>query len=703
MTDTLAKRVSIGIFALFVFASVTLTWAQFPPPNVDTRVLATLRAEGKVTFFVVLKEQADTSQAVAVMDHAIRGEFVVDSLTGVAARSQRSILARLAEVGADATSFWIVNTIKVTTSDEQLITELAARSDVAYIMADELWRIPEPQQGVGEPTIQAVEWGVTRVGAPGVWERFGVRGENIVVANIDTGVQFDHPALVMQYRGLQPDGSFDHNYNWHDPSQICPPGAPCDNNNHGTHTMGTMVGDDGASNQIGVAPRARWIAAKGCETTSCSTSALLSSGQWVLAPTDVNGQNPRPDLRPHVVNNSWGSSTSNPFFQMTVQNWRAAGIFPAFANGNPGSACGQARVPGAYPESFGVGATDINDNIASFSGRGPAVFFGGIVKPNVSAPGVNVRSSIRNSIYGNFSGTSMATPHVAGAVALLWSANPALIGNIEGTSELLQATARHRPSTQCGEEGPPNNVYGWGIIDVLAAVERSAVGGTLRGTVTDADTGATLASVSISANDFIASTDENGVYQFSNSPAGSYTVSASLPGYMPATASVEVVAGQTTIQDFALSPTGNLQGTVTDAATGAPLAGVSISANEFTASTDENGVYQFADIPPGTYTVLAQLEGYGPATAPVDVAAGVITIQNFSLELQAVEAGPLVSVSRPPADFSRWQSAPRRASRRASTTWSRSRFPAIPFVVSLSNHERFGLEGFLLRLASHHP
>ena len=367
-----------------------------------------------------------------------------------------------------------VNTIKVTTSDEPLIQWLAAMPAVAAIKADEALRIPEPLPGLEEPTIQGVEWGVARVRAPEVWDQFGVRGEGIVVANIDSGVQFNHPALVTQYRGWLGGEAFDHNYNWQDPTGICgtPSLEPCDNTGHGTHTMGTTVGDDVGGNQIGVAPGAQWIAAKGCSSSLCLVTDLLSSGEWVLAPTDLNGQNPRPDLRPHIVNNSWGAGTFGTFYQATVQAWRNAGIFPVFSIGNDGGrGCGSATVPGAYPESFGVGAIDIFDNIASISSRGPATEFGSIVKPNVSAPGVSVRSSFPTNRYESRTGTSMAAPHVAGVVALLWSAIPALIGDIEGTETNLQNTAQFRSSTQCGSEGPPNNVYGWGIVDALAAVQ----------------------------------------------------------------------------------------------------------------------------------------------------------------------------------------------------------------------------------------
>ena len=154
--------------------------------------------------------------------------------------------------------------------------------------------------------------------------------------------------------------------------------------------MGTMVGDDGdpGTNQIGVAPHAKWIAAKGC----CLDTALISSGPVDPRPDRSQRQNPRPDLRPDIVNNSWGGGSGDPFFQPEVQAWIAAGIFPAFSNGNSGPACGTAGSPGDLPETYAAGAFDQNGNIAGFSSRGPSAF-GGIIKPNIAAPGVNVRSS----------------------------------------------------------------------------------------------------------------------------------------------------------------------------------------------------------------------------------------------------------------------------------------------------------------------
>ena len=490
----------------------------------------------KVTAWVVMKERANLAGVHGVRDWKARGKAVHERLQDAANVNQAGLRAWLTRNNVEHKPFWVVNTVRVT-ANQATLAEIAKRPDVAEILEDKVIPVPPLIPAAPVVPIQGTEWGLDNIRAPAAWQAFGALGDGIVVANIDTGVQYDHPALVNQYRGRQADGSFNHNYNWYDPSNSCgsPSLVPCDNNSHGTHTMGTMVGDDGSpgTNRIGVAPHAKWIAAKGCEQSTCSTSSLLSAGQWILAPTDLNGQNPRPDLRPNIVNNSWGGGGGSAFYQQIVQSWVAAGIFPAFSNGNSGPSCGTSGSPGDYPESYSAGAYDVSNVIASFSSRGPSAF-GSLIKPNIAAPGVSVRSSIPGNSYGSFSGTSMASPHLSGAVALIWSAAPSLIGDIATTEALLSQTAVDTSDTSCGGTAANNNVFGEGRLDVYAAVDQAPRGpiGTLGGTVRTASGDAPLAgaTITVAGTTRTATTDSTGAYQMTL-PVGSYAVTASLYGY----------------------------------------------------------------------------------------------------------------------------------------------------------------------------
>ncbi|GAA3337580.1 hypothetical protein GCM10020358_14370 [Amorphoplanes nipponensis] len=341
-----------------------------------------------------------------------RGTDVFRARTAQAEQSQAGLRRYLRKQRADFTPFWIVDTIRVT-GNAELAAAIAARPDVSAVLPDRSVPAPRPAPGTAVAATGDAEWNIDRIGAPRVWSDLADDGAGIVVANIDTGVQADHPALAASYRGRAADGSVTHDYNWFDPTGLCPGAGPCDTDGHGTHTMGTMVGRaDGAG--IGVAPGARWIAAKGCESSSCSAAALLAAGQWILAPTDSAGRNPRPDLAPDVVNNSWGGAGFDPWYQQIVAAWVAAGIFPAFSAGNTGPACATGGTPGVYAASYASGALDRNDTAAAFSSRGGGE--NGETKPDVAAPGVDVRSSVPGG-YAVLSGTSMASPHTAGTVA----------------------------------------------------------------------------------------------------------------------------------------------------------------------------------------------------------------------------------------------------------------------------------------------
>jgi subtilisin family serine protease len=457
----MSRRRSTAAVGMLILALVlTASPSSSAPPG---------PAEGgpghRATFWVLFRDRADLSTAPAITDWAARGRFVVDRLRATAAASQGGVLALLRTRGVEHRSFHIVNTILVVDGDAALAAELAARPEVTRLVRSRTFRISAVTAGL---SASPVEWNIQNIRADDVWSTFGVRGQGIVVANIDTGVQFDHPALSRQYRGKRPAG-VNHHYNWWDPSNVCPGDVPCDNNGHGTHTMGTAVGDDGGANQIGVAPRARWIAAKGCEDFFCSDVALMSSGEWMLAPTRLDGTNPKPRLRPHVVNNSWGGLGEDDFYRDIVVSWVASGIFPVFSNGGSGPSCGTVGAPASYPESYGVGAHDANNLIASFSSRGPSPF-GGTIKPNSTAPGVNVRSAWNDGDYLILTGTSMSAPHVVGTVALMWSAAPDLSRDVDGTRAILDTTAVDTAGG-CGGDAGNNNTYGEGRLDAFAAVD----------------------------------------------------------------------------------------------------------------------------------------------------------------------------------------------------------------------------------------
>jgi subtilisin family serine protease len=583
--------------------------------KVDPALASAVSDGAEATFFVVLKDQADLAAPRAKRSHAAKAEAAYDELREHAASSQKSLTAFLDRKKVGHEDFWIANTVQVT-GDADLVAELSKRSDVASVVPEQTYYLDATEaspagdvESERATTAAAPEWGVADINADDVWAQYEDRGEGIVIANIDSGVQYDHPDLVGTYRGNDGDGTFTHDYNFYDPTGTCTDG-PCDNNGHGTHTMGTMVGANG----IGVAPGATWIAAKGCEARSCSDASLLKAGQWILAPTDAEGLNPRPDLAPNIVNNSWGGGRTT-FYQDIVEAWNAVGIFEAFAAGNSGdgATCSTTESPGAQAPAYGVGAYDVTGTIADFSGFGPSPVDGS-AKPNIAAPGVNVRSTVPGSAYQANNGTSMATPHVAGAVALLWAASPALIGDIAGTRVLLDAGARDVDDTHCGGTAAMNNVWGEGKLDVLASVELAPrTAGTLTGTVKEKGTGTPLEGVTVTAENAAGVrsvvTGPDGTYRLNLVP-GTYDVTMRGYGYATRTfTGIDVTDGATTTRGAQLAATAQhaVTGTVLDV-TGAPLAGATVQvegAPLAAVTTGADGSFQVPAVAEGDYALVA--------------------------------------------------------------------------------------------------
>lgn len=447
-------------------------------------------------FLIILDDQADLSDAYAIADREARVQYVYDTLVETAERTQAPLREELDRLGVPYRPYYIVNMIRVD-SHRWLLSWFRNRPGVAQVILNPNVReypnrVPLPYGEDGAPS--GVQQNLAAINADDVWD-LGVIGEGIVVAGQDTGYDWTHPALKSHYRGW--DGKqASHNFNWLDAWDDT--AIPFDDDSHGTHTMGTVLGDDGGHNHIGVAPGAKWIGCRNMRRGVGNPGSYAECMEFFLAPYP-HGGDPFADgdvrQAPHVINNSWGCPYWEGCFAHTlepaVEALRAAGIMMVVSAGNEGPACNTVDHPPAnYAAAFSIAATDNSGYVTSFSSRGPT---GVLTKPDVSAPGDWVRSSVPGGGYGYAGGTSMAGPHVAGVVALLWSADPTLIGDIDATERLICETAVPKPvegvcsakepegqfsslfsNPVCacgGVSGVPNNVYGCGFIDAGAAVE----------------------------------------------------------------------------------------------------------------------------------------------------------------------------------------------------------------------------------------
>jgi hypothetical protein len=437
--------------------------------------------------FVILREQADVGAASQIADRNERLSFVYSTLTQQADRTQANLRATLDQLGVAYQPYYLVNALEVD-AGPALRAYLAAQPEVDRILDSPHLRPlprfapslapPEPASPLSDTPLATGEpqWNIIAIGADRVWDELGVTGKGIVVGESDSGVQGDHPALRDSYRGS--DGQND--YNWLDPWNGSR--APVDIGGHGTHTTGTMVGAGG----IGVAPGAQWIGCVNLARNLANPPFYLDCLQFMLAPYAQGGdalKDGDPRRAAHVLNNSWGcpplEGCDADSLGPAVRALRAAGIFVVASAGNEGPRCGSVSDPIAiYDAAFSVGAINQAGDLADFSSRGPVtVDDSERIKPDIVAPGVDVRSALPGNTYGENSGTSMAGPHIAGVVALLWSAQPELIGDIDRTEQILIETARPYEGTFSGCEGTelPNNGTGYGVVDAYAAV-RAALG-----------------------------------------------------------------------------------------------------------------------------------------------------------------------------------------------------------------------------------
>jgi bacillopeptidase F len=459
--------------------------------KIESVVMDDLKTEDLVEVMVYMKAKADTGMVATETRELLSAKAstpyqtklqvrrnVVAALDDMAQTSQANLIKYLqaeTEKGnvEDFQSYSIVNMVYVKATKE-VVENIAYMTEVAKIYKNKTHTLESFKTDENAPAAgEGVEWNVLKTRADEVWA-LGYDGTGAVVGSLDSGVDWTHPALKNKWRGYDPiTGATNAEGNWFDP--VYNASLPADSDEHGTHVMGTMVGQEpNGANKVGVAPGAKWITARVFNTSGSTTDAiLLAAADWMKAP----GGNP--DNAPDVVNNSWGGGSGiDDWYRDAVIAWRNAEIVPVFSAGNqragePAPGPGSISCPANYPESFAVAAVDRNDILASFSKLGPSPYDTSLIKPNISAGGVSVRSSIPGGGYdGTFSGTSMSAPAVSGTVALIASANQAL--TVDEIEELIMSTAR--PLTDSKFPNAPNMGYGYGFVDAFEAVSQIASG-----------------------------------------------------------------------------------------------------------------------------------------------------------------------------------------------------------------------------------
>lgn len=494
------KKFFFLLFSFMFFGVAAQSdWTDKLSPQLKTYIEADSLS---FSVLVVMAEQAGLEAWDSNWTKSQKNEYVFTELLETATTTQSGVISFLESIEADFRPYYIVNMIYADSLDVSELEFIAGFDAVGKIIPNHnLEEITSFQDRTQEEyRNNTPTWGILNIKADSVWT-LGYEGQEVVIGGQDTGYDWDVSPIKDKYRGNTGAG-VDHNYNWHDAIRYIHPlhkqgdnpalnpcglkvDEPCDDNGHGTHTMGTMVGQD-SSNIIGVAPKASWIGCRNMERGWGSAASYIECYEWFLAPTDLNDENPDFTMSPDVINNSWGcpqvegcQPEDYAIMSAAVAHLKMAGIFVVVSAGNDGPGCETINSPSPiFESSFSVGATASNDTIAGFSSRGPVTVDGSFrMKPNVSAPGVSVASVVPGGAIRRFSGTSMAGPHVAGAVALILSANPALKGHVDIVEDILESTARPRTTDQecTGLTGleVPNPVYGFGIIDVYAAVQKA--------------------------------------------------------------------------------------------------------------------------------------------------------------------------------------------------------------------------------------
>ena len=594
--------------------------------------LAAAEAGETLRYIVHMADAGSGLQAVqSIADPETRRVVLVEQLQQTAQQSQQALLndiQSLQQTGSiqSARSLWIINAVAVAGTVES-VAQLAQRPDVARITLDEARPLITPPEPAAQLELMwktaalaaAADkpWGIDRVRAPYAWQGLGVDGSGITVGIMDSGVDWQHPDLLSNYRGNLGGGAYEHSGNWYD-AVVPTMTVPHDVLGHGTHVAGTAIGQNG----IGVAPGASWIAVSIANEYGMIYDSDAHAGfQWLLAPDN------NPALAPDVVNGSWSGPGYSDVFLPDIQALDAAGIITVFAAGNSGPEAETIGAPASFTETIAVGAQDDTNAVTWFSSRGPSPHHDRY-QPQIIAPGAAVYSSLPDGEYGYYNGTSMAAPHTTGAVALILAADDTL--SRQEVTRILTETAVPISSTH------PNMDSGWGRLDAYQAVAQATSPGVLSGLVHE--NGQPLPGVVVTITtgagaDLVFVTDENGRYTAQLQP-GSYQLATAPFGFQPvAISGVNLTADNTTTRDLALTrlPSGTLIVQVVDADNNLPVqATIDILETPLSPETAVDGTLNI-QLPAGDYDLRVSETGYKIANIHVTLSHNQTTARTVPL------------------------------------------------------------------------
>lgn len=569
-------------------------------------------------------------------------EAVIDSLKRWSGQTQSSVIRVIREAGGVVLNkFWITNAIVARIPGRSII-DVASHPYVRRVIPNYRITIDKPVKGPKVDDARVESWGVQKIEAPKVWD-MGYTGRGVRVCVLDTGVDVSHEALRGKMLTVDPDSPY-YPGGWMEFDGAGNPilSAPHDTHGHGTHTSGTAVGGDTKDILIGVAPGATLMHGLVLPYGSGTFAQIIGGIEWAVDPYYIDpqtGERVYTHLPAHVISMSFGAR--NYFgdeFLEPIKHALLANVIPVAAAGNGGE--GTIDNPGNIWGVFAVGATREDDTIASFSGgmlvswpsppedwpfndTYPKMY----IKPDFSAPGVSIVSSVPGGGYQALSGTSMATPHVAGLIALILQATKWYRNPIPDLPEMVYKILA-QTSLDLGDPGKDDR-FGWGRVDAYDAVRKAlqyAKISGVQGLVRDSLNGEPLSKVKVEAyylNGTLAAysiTNSTGYFKIPLDP-GTYRLSFSRFGYVEK----ELMVNVTVLN-------GTLTGVVRDSLTGNPVPGALIAVPELGLSTrsGSGGAYAM-ELPPGRYRVVVSASGYYNKSVEVEIEENVTTVLDLYL------------------------------------------------------------------------